>query len=126
MSNSGYNALVIEHFERPRNVGSFRPAADVVAGAAGRREQGVEFSLSARVVGGRIAAARFEAYGCPHCLAAGSLLTESIVGLDKEALLRWQWHESAAALEAPAAKRGRFLILEDAVRAMADDWQRKF
>lgn len=121
-----YSALVIDHFERPRNVGAFDPADDVVVGRAGRRDQGAEFVMSARIAGDKIAAARFEAYGCPHCVAAGSWLSESLVGADRDRVSRWSWRDLAEALEVPTAKRGRLLILEDAMRALAEDWQKKF
>jgi NifU-like protein involved in Fe-S cluster formation len=126
MSDPDYSALVIDHFERPRHVGTFEPADDIVAGRAGRRDQGAEFALAARIVDGRVADTRFEAYGCPHCLAAGSWLAESLIGADRERLQRWSWRDLADALEVPTAKRGRLLILEDAVRALAEDWRRRF
>ena len=126
MSEPEYSALVVEHFERPRNAGTFAPAEDVVIGRAGRRDQGAEFALAARIVDGRIADTRFEAYGCPHCVAAGSWLAESLVGANRERVQRWSWRELADALEVPTAKRGRLLILEDAVRALAEDWCRRF
>jgi len=126
MSDPEYSELVIEHFERPRRVGTLAPAADVVIGRAGRRDQGAEFALAARIVDDRIADTRFEAYGCPHCVAAGSWLAEALVGADRDRLQRWSWRELADALEVPTAKRGRLLILEDAVRALAEDWRRRF
>lgn len=126
MAEPEYSSLVIEHFEAPRNVGAFAPAADVIQGQAGRRDHGAEFRLTARVADARIAEARFEAYGCPHCVAAGSWLTSQLVGVDRERLLAWSWRDIAQALQVPTAKRGRLLILEDAVRAMAEDWRKRF
>lgn len=117
-----YNRLVTEHFEHPRNSGCFAPGADVIEGRAGRPAQGAAFSLSARIAADRIAALRFEAYGCPHCIAAGSWLTERLVGASREDLLAWSWQEAARMLAVPAEKRGKLLILEDAVRALAAAW----
>jgi NifU-like protein involved in Fe-S cluster formation len=117
-----YNPLVLEHFERPRNAGHFAEGADTIDGVAGSVGQGAMFRLSARVAAQRIAAVRFEAYGCPHCLAAGSWLSERLIGATCEDLRTWQWREAADALEFPAEKRGRLLILEDAVRALAAAW----
>jgi nitrogen fixation NifU-like protein len=125
MSEASYSPLVIEHFAQPRNVGRFAPAADVVAASAGNAEQGVRFDLSARVRDDRIVTLRFEVYGCPHCIAAGSLLSEQLQGATREQLRRWSWRETADALDFPPEKRGRLLVLEDAVRALADDWQRR-
>lgn len=119
-----YSDVVVDHFERPRNVGRFERAADVIEGSAGRREQGVVFTLSARVADSFIKSVRFQAYGCPHCIAAGSWLSERLVGCTQDELQRLSWREVAAALDMPAEKRGRLLILEDAVRALAEAWRR--
>jgi NifU-like protein involved in Fe-S cluster formation len=126
MEDADYSALVIEHFNRPRNVGMLEPADDVIYGRAGRRDQGVAFAVSARVADNEIAEARFEVYGCPHCVAAGSWLAQSLVGADQDYVRRWSWRELPDALGIPAAKRGRLLILEDAVRALAEDWRKRF
>ena len=120
---SDYNSLVVEHFERPRNGGRYEPGDDVIEGRAGRLDQGVMFVLSARVANGRVHALRFEAYGCPHCVAAGSWLTERLAGSTRAELQAWSWREAAEALEVPTEKRGRLLILEDAVRALAEAWR---
>lgn len=118
-----YCDVVVDHFERPRNVGRFEPAADVIEGSAGRRDQGAVFTLSARVADSFIKAVRFEAYGCPHCIAAGSWLSERLTGCTLDELQRWDWREVAAATQIPPEKRGRLLILEDAVRALAEAWR---
>ena len=125
MSETPYNPVVVEHFGQPRNVGRFASADDVITASAGDPEQGVRFDLSARVKGDRIVALRFEVYGCPHCIAAGSLLSERLQGATQEELHRWTWRETAAELEFPPEKRGRLLVLEDAVRALARQWQRR-
>jgi nitrogen fixation NifU-like protein len=119
-----YAPIVVEHFEHPRNGGHFEAGEGVIRGVAGSVEQGTMFVLSARVADDRIEAVRFEAYGCPHCIAAGSWLTERLVGLDRAQLEAWNWRDADQALRFPAQKRGRLLILEDAVRALARDWAR--
>ncbi len=63
---------------------------------------------------------QFEAYGCPHCIAAASWTTERLAGSRIEALAQWDWHPVAQALEIPAEKRGRMLILQDAVKRLAE------
>lgn len=120
-----YSDLVIEHFERPRNAGQWPPAPDIIFGAAGSVSRGVQFTLSARVGHGVIEAARFLAYGCPHLIASGSWLSERLRGCTLEDLSSWSWREVAQVLQVPAEKYGRLLVLEDAVRALADDWARK-
>jgi NifU-like protein involved in Fe-S cluster formation len=117
-----YSALVIEHFDRPRNRGSWEPGADVVAGHAGTTAQGVHFKLSARIAAARVQTLRFQAYGCPHCIASASWLTEQLRGGSLSALQQWSWREAAGALQVPPEKFGQLLVLEDALRALAADW----
>jgi nitrogen fixation protein NifU and related proteins len=120
-----YSAVVAEHFRQPRNIGRFAAGADIVESSVGSLEQGVSFHLSAQVAGDRLKAVRFESYGCPHCIAAASWLSERLVGCTREDLERWNWREAADTVELPAEKRGRLLILEDAVRALAHAWRQR-
>ena len=120
-----YSPVVVDHFDRPRNVGRLEPAPDVITARAGQREQGVEFVLSVRVAADRIVTARFAVYGCPHCIAAASWLSERLVGRTPADLEAWSWREAVAALQIPAEKRGRLLILEDALRALAEAWRQR-
>jgi NifU-like protein involved in Fe-S cluster formation len=124
-SSPDYSPAVVDHFDQPRNVGRLEPAPDVITARAGKREQGVEFAVSARIAADRIAAARFEVYGCPHCIAAASWLSERLVGRTRADLEAWSWREAVAALQIPAEKRGRLLILEDALRALAEAWRQQ-
>lgn len=119
-----YSSTVVDHFEHPRNSGHFEAGEGVIHGTAGSVAQGTMFSLSARVAGDRIEAVRFEAYGCPHCIAAGSWLSERLIGLDRAQLHAWRWRDADQALGFPLEKRGRLLILEDAVRALGEAWAR--
>ncbi|MGH8177317.1 MAG: iron-sulfur cluster assembly scaffold protein [Steroidobacter sp.] len=123
MSDAAYTDQVVEHFERPRNAGRLATAPDVIGGAAGERAQGARFGLSARIADGRISELRFEVYGCPHCVAAVSWLSERLVGATRVDLQEWSWREVAQALEVPAEKCGRLLILEDAVQSLAESWR---
>jgi NifU-like protein involved in Fe-S cluster formation len=125
MPPSDYSPLVIEHFDRPRNAGRFAPAGDVIRASAGSRDQGVTFHISAQVRDGAITEVRFEVYGCPHCIAACSWLSERLPGSTVHDLEQWSWREVGAALQVPLEKRGRLLILEDAVRALAASWRRQ-
>jgi len=119
-----YSAIVVDHFEHPRNGGRFEAGEGVIKGTAGSVAQGTMFSLSARIAANRIEAVRFEAYGCPHCIAAGSWLSERLVGLDREQLRGWRWRDADQVLQFPLEKRGRLLILEDAVRKLDEAWAR--
>ncbi len=65
---------------------------------------------------------RFRAFGCPHLLAAASWAAEAARGLDRGQLAGWDWQEAARVLEVPAAKFGRLLTLQDAIRAVVRNW----
>jgi NifU-like protein involved in Fe-S cluster formation len=119
-----YSATVVDHFQHPRNGGRFEAGEGVIRGAAGDVAQGTMFVLSARVAGDRLEAVRFEAYGCPHCIAAGSWLSERLVGLSQAELRAWNWRDADQMLRFPLEKRGRLLILEDAVHALSEAWGR--
>jgi nitrogen fixation protein NifU and related proteins len=122
-----YNAAVVDHFEHPRNAGRLIGAGNsdrgnIVEGVAGSVAQGVMFALTARILDGRIEDMRYEVFGCPHCIAAGSWLTEHLIGAERDDLLNWSWRAVADVMAVPTEKRGRLLILEDAVRALASAW----
>jgi NifU-like protein involved in Fe-S cluster formation len=93
--------------------------------AAGSREQGAAFHVSAQIESGVIKEVRVETYGCPHCIAAGSWLSGRLSGAAAEQLATWNWRDIAAALDVPAEKRGRLLILEDAIRHLAEAWRKR-
>jgi nitrogen fixation protein NifU and related proteins len=114
-----YSALVIEHFHRPRNAGELLRGPGVIWTQAGTRAAGAEVALSMRFSAGAVEEVRFQAFGCPHFLAAASLATERLPGLHLDQLVRWQAREIGQELAVPVEKRGRLLILEDAVRAAA-------
>jgi len=122
MAEPTYSPLVMEHFATPRNAGVLPAASDVIAAAAGSQAQGVRFELSAKVAGDRIADLRYRVYGCPHCIAAASWTSERLIGATRADLAQWRWREVADALEVPPEKRGRMLVLEDAVRALEKVW----
>lgn len=117
-----YGAEVRRRMASLAGSGSFAPAPDIATGLAGNREQGAEIELSCRIGDGQVSEARFRAFGCPHFLAAASWLTDRLRGARRDELADWDWREAAEALEVPAAKFGRLLILQDAVRSVARNW----
>jgi NifU-like protein involved in Fe-S cluster formation len=114
-----YTDLVVEHFHHPRNVGGLPDGSDIRRSHAGNRAAGAEVSFSVRIAGSAVAEVRFQAFGCPHFLAAASLATERLKGLPVAALADWTARDIGQELAVPVEKRGRLLILEDAVRAAA-------
>ena len=111
-----YSALVLEHFERPRLAGRLT-GPGVREGSAGTPERGVWVEFSVRVAGGRVADARFRAYGCPHTIAAASWVAQQLVGQPVEQAGEIDPLELGDRLEAPAEKLGNLLVVEDALRA---------
>jgi len=73
-----YSPTLMEHFSNPRNVGELE-APDYV-GQAGEPGSGPFMVLHLAVDGERVTAARFQTYGCGPAIAAGSFLTEHIIG----------------------------------------------
>jgi NifU-like protein involved in Fe-S cluster formation len=102
--------------------GDLPDAASVAKGRAGDREQGTEVVFAVRVERNRVAEARFQAFGCPHVLAAASWVAEAARGLDRDQLATWDWRDAARVLEVPPAKFGRLLTLQDAIRAVVRNW----
>lgn len=117
-----YSAEVVRRMAALPGAGRLGPSADVAVGRAGDRDHGAEVVLYVRVTGGQVSEARFQAFGCPQLLAAASWLTERVRGATRERLAAWDWREAADALEVPAAKFGRLLTLQDALRAVAGNW----
>ena len=100
---------------------SARPGR-VVRGEAGREAQGTRVCFALRLLEGRIAVARFRAYGCPHTLAtcewlARRLEGHSVAGGALEAPGVGNPLEWSERLGLPGAKLGRLLVIEDALRA---------
>jgi len=113
MAPSPYNAPTRHYFETAPGAGVLA-GASVGRGAAGSRAHGtwVQFDLDA--AGGRITAARFLAFGCPHTIAAASRVTELAVGRELEAGLPVSVADLRTLFEVPVEKLGRLLTVEDA------------
>ena len=117
-----YGDEVRRRMQSLAGAGELAPGPDVVTGRAGDRERGSEVVLQLRVAAARVADARFQAFGCPHLIAAASWLTERLAGASRDDLEGWDWREAADALAVPPAKFGRLITLQDAVRAAAANW----
>lgn len=117
-----YNEEVRARFAQPPHAGALQPDADVLTASAGSVEQGARYALFARLKDGRVSELKHRVYGCPHSIAAVSLACEQLLGADRERLANWSWREADQVLHVPTEKRGRLLLLEDAVRALARAW----
>lgn len=81
-------------------------------------DQGVRIRLSLSAPGGRVEEARFEAWGCPHVLAACEAFCASAQGRQLADLSEYSAAPLMQSLAIPVDKTGRILVLEDAVRSL--------
>jgi nitrogen fixation NifU-like protein len=117
MMQGTYHPQVVELFQRLPFVGRMEPGADVFTGAAGAQGQGAEVHFWIKCHGERIQAISFQAYGCPHTLAACAWVAQRARGLTLGDVRRTAWMQVERALAVPPEKRGRLLIVEDALQA---------
>ena len=123
-----YSEKVIDHYENPRNVGSFDKADDDVGtGMVGAPACGDVMKLQIKVnpSTGVIEDARFKTYGCGSAIASSSLVTEWVKGktLDEAASLKNS--QIAEELALPPVKIHCSILAEDAIKAAVDDYRKK-
>jgi len=111
-----YSAKVLEHLETPRNVGELENAT--THGKATNPVCGDLLHLHLKIADARIAAARFTVQGCPPSIAAGSALTELIIGLKLEEAQQLKPADVTRALESlPRNKEHCSVLAIDALRS---------
>jgi nitrogen fixation NifU-like protein len=123
-----YSEKVIDHYENPRNVGSFtKDDNDVGTGMVGAPACGDVMKLQIKVnpTTGVIEDAKFKTYGCGSAIASSSLVTEWVKGktLDEAAELRNS--QIAEELALPPVKIHCSILAEDAIKAAVDDYRKK-
>lgn len=121
-----YSEKVIDHYENPRNVGSFSKDDDSVGtGMVGAPACGDVMKLQIKVEDGIITDARFKTYGCGSAIASSSLVTEWVKGktLDQAAALKNS--EIAQELALPPVKIHCSILAEDAIKAAVADYKAK-
>jgi nitrogen fixation NifU-like protein len=122
-----YSDKVIDHYENPRNVGSFDKADDAVGtGMVGAPACGDVMKLQIRVSkDGVIEDARFKTYGCGSAIASSSLVTEWVKGkrLDEAATIKNT--QIAEELSLPPVKIHCSILAEDAIKAAVADYRKK-
>ena len=121
-----YSAVVERHFAQPQHVGTLSRAHEsTLYGAAGQRAHGTEVVFHVGIDGPIIGEMTFQAFGCPHTIAACSVLVERLTGRPVESLGEVHSDELAACLDLPVEKTGRLLIIEDALRKCLEAWDNK-
>ena len=122
-----YSDKVIDHYENPRNVGSFDKGDESVGtGMVGAPACGDVMKLQIKVgADGRIEDARFKTYGCGSAIASSSLVTEWVKGktLDEAATNRNT--QIAEELSLPPVKIHCSILAEDAIKAAVEDYRKK-
>jgi len=93
----------------------------IVSGEAAALDRGAWVRFAARIEGERFEDCRFRAFGCPHTLAAASLVAGRLRGAPLAAASSIDAAGIAYELDAPAEKMGRLLVVEDALRALLVD-----
>lgn len=121
-----YSAQVIDHYENPRNVGSFNKSDDSIGtGMVGAPACGDVMKLQIKVEDGIITDAKFKTYGCGSAIASSSLVTEWVKGktLDQAGEIRNV--QIAEELALPPVKIHCSILAEDAIKAAIKDYKDK-
>lgn len=122
-----YSDKVIEHYEKPRNVGSLdKDDSHVGTGMVGAPACGDVMRLQIQVNDeGVIEDAKFKTYGCGSAIASSSLLTEWVKGRTLDQAKEIKNTEIAEELALPPVKIHCSVLAEDAIKAAIDDYQSK-
>ncbi len=123
-----YSDKVLDHYENPRNVGSFKKDdADVGTGMVGAPACGDVMKLQIKVnpETGVIEDAKFKTYGCGSAIASSSLVTEWVKGKTLDQALDVKNTQIAEELALPPVKIHCSILAEDAIKAAVDDYRTK-
>lgn len=122
-----YSNKVLDHYENPRNVGSFdKSDGQVGTGMVGAPACGDVMKLQIKVGDdGIIRDAKFKTYGCGSAIASSSLVTEWVRGKSLDDALGIRNTHIAEELELPPVKIHCSILAEDAIKAAVADYKRK-
>ncbi|MGL6261195.1 Fe-S cluster assembly scaffold IscU [Vibrio sp. WXL103] len=122
-----YSEKVIDHYENPRNVGSFdKEDPNVGSGMVGAPACGDVMKLQIKVTpDGIIEDAKFKTYGCGSAIASSSLVTEWVKGKSVDEAAAIKNSEIADELELPPVKVHCSILAEDAIKAAVADYKKK-
>ena len=122
-----YSDKVIDHYENPRNVGSFdKNDPSVATGMVGAPECGYVMKLQLKIdESGIIEDAKFKTYGCGSAIASSSLVTEWVKGKSIDEAQKLSNTEIAEELALPPVKIHCSILAEDAIKAAIEDYKSK-
>jgi len=121
-----YSAKVLDHYNNPRNVGSFnRDDEGVGTGVVGAPECGDVMKLQIKVEGDRIVDAKFKTFGCGSAIASSSLATQWIKGKSLDEARKINNSQIVKELSLPPVKIHCSVLAEDAIKSAIKDYQSK-
>ena len=121
-----YSDKVVDHYERPRNVGSMDSGnADVGTGLVGAPECGDVMKLQIKVEDDKIVDAKFKTFGCGSAIAASSLATEWVKDKSIDEAMELSNVEIVEELSLPPVKIHCSVLAEDAIKAEISDYKNK-
>jgi len=123
-----YSEKVVDHYENPRNVGSFsKDEENVGTGMVGAPACGDVMKLQIKVddATGTITDARFKTYGCGSAIASSSLVTEWVKGKTLDQASAIKNSEIAEELALPPVKIHCSILAEDAIKAAVEDYRKR-
>ena len=123
-----YSDKVVDHYENPRNVGSFAKGDETVGtGMVGAPACGDVMKLQIKVdpATGLIEDAKFKTYGCGSAIASSSLVTEWVKGKSLDQALTIKNTQIAEELALPPVKIHCSILAEDAIKAAVNDYKAK-
>ena len=121
-----YSEKVIDHYENPRNVGSFTASdRNIGTGMVGAPACGDVMKLQIKVEYGIITDARFKTYGCGSAIASSSLVTEWVKGKTIDEASTITNSDIASELALPPVKIHCSILAEDAIKAAVEDYKKK-
>lgn len=121
-----YSDKVVDHFNNPRNMGSFKKDdADVGTGMVGAPECGDVMKLQIKVQNDTIVDAKFKTFGCGSAIASSSLATEWLKGKTIEEAQKIKNTDIVQELNLPPVKIHCSVLAEDAIKAALADYQKK-
>ncbi len=123
-----YSEKVVDHYNNPRNVGSFKKEEESVGtGLVGAPECGDVMKLQIKVddESGVIEDARFKTFGCGSAIASSSLATEWVKGKTVDQALQIRNTDIVKELSLPPVKIHCSVLAEDAIKSAITDWKAK-
>ena len=121
-----YSEKVIDHYEKPRNVGSLDSRDDSVGtGLVGAPECGDVMNLQIQVEDNKIVDAKFKTFGCGSAIASSSLATEWVKGKSIDDAYKIENTEIVEELALPPVKIHCSVLAEDAIKAAIEDFRKK-